>query len=179
MAGDITTIARPYSQAVFARAQETEQIASWSDALATLSAIAANADMAAQIASPNVPREQLRDAFLAIAGEGLSNEVANLVSLLAANNRLSCLPEIARLFEELVIRHQGVRQVHVLSAFDLDEAGQKALAKVLEKRLGAQVEMTIETDPSLLGGVEVRNGDLVIDGSVRGKLHKLATELQF
>jgi F-type H+-transporting ATPase subunit delta len=56
---------------------------------------------------------------------------------------------------------------------------QKSLASALAKRLGAEVEMEVKTDPSLLGGVEVRAGDLVIDGSVRGKLHKLATELQF
>jgi len=179
MAGDITTIARPYAEAVFARAQETGQVETWSEALATLSAIAADSDMAEQIGSPNVPRERLGDAILEIAGDGLSAEVRNLVSLLATNNRLSTLPEIARLFEEVVIRHQGVRQVQVLSAYDLSEAAQKDLAAMLEKRLEAQVEMRVETDPSLIGGVEVRAGDLVIDGSVRGKLHKLATELQF
>ncbi len=102
-----------------------------------------------------------------------------MVNLLARNNRLSTIPEIASLFEDLKTQHEGVRQVQVLSAFDLTETQQKALAGVLKKRLGAEVEMTVETDPSLIGGVEIRAGDLVIDGSVRGKLHKLATELQF
>jgi F-type H+-transporting ATPase subunit delta len=179
MAGDITTIARPYAEAVFARARESEQLDTWGDALATLSAIAADPDMAEQIGNPNLPRERLRNAILEITGRGLPAEAGNLVSLLTANNRLSALPEIARLFAELETQHQGVRQVHVLSAFELGEAAQKDLAAVLTKRLGAEVEMTVETDPSLIGGVEIRAGDLVIDGSVRGKLHKLATELQF
>lgn len=179
MAGDITTIARPYAEAAFAQARESGQLDSWGSALADLSAIAANPDMAEQFGNPNLPRERLRDAILEIAGDGLSSEVRNLVSLLAANNRLPALPEIARLFEELQTRHQGVRQVLVLSAYELQEAAQKNLAAVLERRLGAEVEMTVETDPSLIGGVEIRAGDLVIDGTVRGKLRKLATELQF
>jgi len=179
MAGDITTVARPYAQAVFARARESGQLDAWGDALTALSAIVGDADMAEQIGNPNVPRDRLRDAILEIAADNLSAESKNLVSLLAANNRLSTLPEIARLFEELTTRFQGISQVQVLSAFDLDKATQTELSAVLKKRLGAEVEMTVETDPSLIGGVEIRAGDLVIDGSVRGKLRKLANELQF
>lgn len=179
MAGDITTIARPYAEAVFARARESEQQEAWSDALATLSAIAADPAMAEQIGNPNLPRERLRGAILESAGAGLLLEAVNLVSLLATNNRLSILPEIAGLFEALRTRHRGIRQVHLSSAFELPEDARKELASALEKRFGAEVEITVETDSSLVGGVRIRAGDLVIDGSVRGKLHKLATELQF
>lgn len=178
MAGDTTTIARPYAEAVFARAQEAGQIDAWGDALATLSVIASDADMADQIGNPNVPRERLCGAILEIAGDGLPAEAKNLVNLLGANNRLSTLPEISRLFEDQKIKTQGVTQVQVTSAFDLSESSRQELAEVLKKRLGAEVEMTVETDPSLIGGVEIRAGDLVIDGSVRAKLYKLATELQ-
>ncbi|MCG6863230.1 MAG: F0F1 ATP synthase subunit delta [Chromatiaceae bacterium] len=179
MAGDITTIARPYAEAAFSRACESGQVDTWGDTLATLSAITSDPDMAEQIGNPNVPRERLRDAILEIGGDGLSSESRNLVSLLATNNRLSTLPEITRLFEELQTQHQGVRKVHVSTAFEMKAAARKKLAGALEKRLGAEVEMTVETDPTLIGGVQIRAGDLVIDGSVRGKLHKLATELQF
>jgi len=179
MAGDITTIARPYAEAAFARARESGQVDAWGEVLTILSAITADPMLAEQIGNPNLPRERLRNAILEIAGDGVPSEVGNLVSLLAANNRLSTLPEIARLFAALRIRHQGVRRVRISSAFALEEETQKDLAAALEKRLGAEVEMTVETDPSLIGGVRIRAGDLVVDGSVRGKLHKLATELQF
>lgn len=179
MAGDITTIARPYAEAVFAQAQESGQLDAWSDALAALSSIAGAPEMAEQIANPNVPRGRLCDAILEIVGGNLSDEAKNLTRLLSANNRLSTLPEIADLFERLKIENQGLREVHVRSAFDLDETQIKGLATALKKRLGADVELTVETDPSLIGGVEIRAGDLVIDGSVRAKLRKLSTELQF
>jgi F-type H+-transporting ATPase subunit delta len=179
MAGDITTIARPYAEAVFARTRESGQTDAWSNDLRTLSVIAADSDMAAQIDNPNVSRERLREAILEVAGSGLSPEAGNLVSLLAENNRLSALPEIARLFAELQTQFQGVRQVQVSSAFEMKAEEQEALAAALKKRLGAEVEMKVDMDPSLIGGIEIRAGDLVIDGSVRGKLHKLATELQF
>lgn len=184
MAGDITTIARPYAEAVFAQARDAGRLDPWGDSLRILAAIAADPDMAAQIGNPNVGRDRIAEAVLAIASDRLPaddtlrSHIRNLVRLLAANGRLSLLPEIAHLFDQLVVRHQGVRQVHVLSAFELGEGARQELTAALAKRLGAEVEMTVETDPSLIGGVEIRAGDLVIDGSVRGKLHKLASELQ-
>jgi F-type H+-transporting ATPase subunit delta len=178
MAGDITTVARPYAQAVFERALETKQLGPWSDALGLLAAITENADMAAQIANPNVPRGQLATAILEIAGDTLSEEMRNLVRLLAENNRLAVAGEIARLFDELKVEHQRVREVHVRSAYAVNAADKQVLREALEKRLGGEVELTVERDPSLLGGVEIRAGDLVIDGSIRGRLQRLANELQ-
>jgi F-type H+-transporting ATPase subunit delta len=178
MAGDSTTIARPYAAAVFERAKESQQLEAWSDALELLAALSSEPRMARQIDNPNVPRERIRDMLLEIGADSLPSEARNLVKLLAANNRLALLPEIARLFGDLKTQQRGIRQVHIRSAYALNAAQQKSLASALEKRLGAVVELTVEKDPSLIGGVEVRTGDLVIDGSVRGKLQKLATELQ-
>jgi len=178
MAGDITTIARPYAEASFAAARESSQVDAWSEALDLLAAIAGNEALADQISNPNVPRERVRDMILAISGDDLPVQAQNLVKLLAENDRLAVLPEIARLFEVLRTEQRGIRQVHIRSAFEMDKAQQQELAAALKARLGAEVEMTVETDPTLIGGVEIRADDLVIDGSVRGRLQKLATELQ-
>jgi F-type H+-transporting ATPase subunit delta len=179
MAGDITTIARPYAEAVFARARETDQLDTWSDALELLAALAGDPQMARQIDNPNVPREKLRDMLLEITGDTLSAEAKNLVRLLADNKRLAALPEIARLFETLRTQQRGVRQVHIRSAYAVDAAQQKKIAAALKAKLNADVELTVEKDPSLIGGLEIRADDMVIDASVRGKLEKLASELQF
>lgn len=178
MAGDITTLARPYAEAAFARAQETGEIPAWSDALSLLGALAADPTIAAQIVNPEIPRDLPRDMLLDLGGEALPAETRNLVKLLAENKRLSVLPEIAKVFEELETRNKGIRQVHIRSAYALDAQQQRLLAKVLKTKLNAEVELTVEKDTSLIGGVEIRADDLVIDGSVRGKLQRLASELQ-
>jgi F-type H+-transporting ATPase subunit delta len=179
MAGEITTIARPYAEAVFARALEAGLVDAWSQALALLSAIAVDPQMAAQIANPNVPRERTRDMILQVCGSDLSQEAGNLVRLLADNGRLAAIPEIAVLFEARRVANEGVRHVVVRSAFPVDADQERELAQSLKRRLGAEVELTVEEDPDLIGGVEIRTGDLVIDDSVRGKLKQLAHALQF
>lgn len=183
MAGEITTIARPYASAVFARAQETGQVAEWSETLALLAAIGSDPAMALQIGNPNVPRDVLRDIILEVAkadgGAAFGPEAANLVRLLARNHRLDLLQELATQFEALRTAQQGLRNVQVRSAFPLTDQEQQALAAALGARLGGAVDLTLEQDQALIGGVEIRVGDLVIDGSIRGKLDKLATELDF
>ncbi|MBK1721806.1 F0F1 ATP synthase subunit delta [Thiocystis violacea] len=179
MAGDITTIARPYAEAVFERAKEAGQIAAWSEALALLSAVTSDPQVAAQIGNPTVPRESIRDLVLEVCGDALPAEAVNLLKLLTLNARLDAVCEIARLFEERRIADEGVRHVLVRSAFEVDAEQQEALAKALSKRLGGQVDLEVETDSALLGGIEIRAGDLVIDDSVRGKIKQLAHALQF
>jgi F-type H+-transporting ATPase subunit delta len=179
MAGDITTIARPYAAAVFERAKETGQVPGWSDALGLLATIGADPDIARQIANPNVPRGTLRDIVLQVAGDALPAEAANLVRLLAQNDRLVVLPELAALFAAMRTAEKGLHAVHVRSAYALTKAEQHALTDALSARLGGSVDLTVEQDKSLIGGVEIRVGDLVIDGSIRAKLDKLATELEF
>ena len=179
MAGDITTIARPYAEAVFERAKEAGQIDAWSEALTLLAAVASDAQIVAQVGNPTVPREAVRDLVLEVCGDALSAEAVNLLKLLAQNGRLEAIPEIARLFDERRIADQGVRHVLIRSAFEMDADQQAELAKALSKRLGGEVDLTIETDSELLGGLEIRAGDLVIDDSVRGKIKQLAHALQF
>jgi len=178
MAGDLTTVARPYAEAVFDRAKETGQLETWSGALALLAAAAADPQVARQIANPNVPRERIRDLLIEVCGESLPTEAANLVRLLSDNGRLAAIPEIAELFEARREADRGVRQVVVRSAYPLGEDEREAIAAAMARRLGAEVELTVEEDPDLIGGVEIRAGDLVIDDSVRGKLKQIAHALQ-
>ncbi|NEX21363.1 F0F1 ATP synthase subunit delta [Thiorhodococcus mannitoliphagus] len=179
MAGDITTIARPYAEAVFERAKEAGQLDAWSEALALLAGVSSDAQLVAQIGNPTVSRESIRDLILEVCGDALPGEAVNLVKLLAENSRFEAMAEIARLFEERRVADQGVRQVLVRTAFEVDAAQQDALAKALSRRLGGQVNLEVETDSTLIGGVEIRAGDLVIDDSVRSKIKQLAHALQF
>lgn len=183
MAGDTTTVARPYAEAAFALAKEHKALDAWSEALAVLAAIAADPDIAERLGNPNVPRDEMQKLLFAIAdeqlGKALPQPVQSLVRLLTANKRLPVLPELSRLFDELTKAEQGVRHITVRSAYALSADEQAALAASLKGYFGADVELTIEDDPNLIGGVEVRADDLVIDGSVRGRLQQLSNELQF
>lgn len=179
MAGDSTTIARPYAEAAFDLAQEQRALDAWSDALGSLAAIVEDPQIAAQIGNPNVPRATLRDLIFGIAGEGLGKEVQALVRLLADNKRLMVLPDISRLFEQMKRAAEGLRRVEIRSAYPVDAADQAALAAVLKSHFGADVELSVETDAALIGGIVIRAGDVLIDGSVRGKLDQLSNALHF
>ena len=102
-----------------------------------------------------------------------------LVRLLAANKRLIVLPDIARLFDQMKTAAEGLRHIVVHSAFAVSSAEQTALAATLKAHFGSEVELSVEEDASLIGGIVIRADDVVIDGSVRGKLDQLSNELQF
>lgn len=177
MAGDATTIARPYAEAIFARAVETDKLDLWSDMLELLALAAKDPALSGLIASPKLDKSQMAELMLDIGGARLSDEGQNFVRLLVENRRLSVLPEIAGLFEQRKAEHQGTLEVHVTSAFALQPAQEKQLAEALKKKLGRDIRITSEKDPELIGGFRLRAGDMVIDGSVSGQLGQLANEL--
>jgi F-type H+/Na+-transporting ATPase subunit alpha len=152
MAGELTTIARPYAEAAFEHAKESGQIDAWSEALTLLASVTSDPQMAAQIGNPTVPRERICDMLLDIGGSALAAGPANLVRLLADNARLVAIPEIARLFEERRVADRGVRHVLVRSAFEVEDDQRSALADSLAKRLGAQVDLTSRSTPPCSAG---------------------------
>ena len=177
MAADATTIARPYAVAAFDRAVATDKLDLWSDMLGLLAAIVRDPGLAGLIASPKLDRAQLGELLLEIGGGRLSDEGQNLVKLLAANQRLGFLPEIAAMFEARKAEYQSTIDVHVTSAYPLDAAQSQQLEAALKQRLGRDVRISSERDPELIGGFRLRAGDMVIDGSVAAQLEKLANEL--
>lgn len=179
MAGDSTTIARPYAEAVFEIAKASGKLSDWSSALNALADIVQDAQIADQVANPNVPTETLRDLIFGITGEGLTEPMQNMVRVLATNKRLALLPEVARLFDQLKAIADGLRKIDISSAYAVSADQKKALSSALKKKFGGDVELNVEKDPDLIGGLMIRAGDIVIDGSVRGKLDQLTNELQF
>ena len=177
MAGDATTIARPYAEAVFQRAVETEKLDLWSDMLALLGTAVKDPALSGLLANPKLTTEQKIELMLDIGGGHLSEEGQNLVKLLAANGRLGVVADIAAAYEQRKAEHQGTIDVHVISAYALRAPLEKKLAQALSEKLGREVHITSEKDPALIGGIRLRAGDMVIDGSVSGQLSQLAHEL--
>ena len=171
------TVARPYAQAAFLFANSHATLKDWSEMLGLLAAIASDDSMRELIDSPQLTETQRADLFIDVAAERINEKCANFVRVLAANGRLQLLPEIAALFEIQRRDAEGSVQAELVSAFPASEAQQAEVIASLRKRLGRDVELSCSTDKDLLGGAIIRAGDLVIDGSVRGKLERLGTAL--
>jgi F-type H+-transporting ATPase subunit delta len=174
---EITTIARPYAQAVFELAKAGNDFAGWSDALRLLALIATDPEAARWLASPRVAADQKAALLVDVAGDRLVPAGKNLVKVLARNQRLPALAEIARLYEALRNEAEGVVEAEMISAQPVTEEQQARVAAALKARLGREIHLACRTDASLLGGAVIRAGDLVIDGSARGKLGRLAGAL--
>ena len=177
MAQEASTIARPYAEAVFDRARETGSLDQWSEMLAFVAAIMQDHGLKAMVGNPNMTDAQITELVLDIAGDRVSEEGANLVRLLVENDRLGVVQQIAEQFEELKSREEGRLDVLVTTAFPLSEAQSGAIATALKTKLGRDINITSVEDPELIGGMHIRAGDLVIDGSVQGQLKQLANEL--
>jgi F-type H+-transporting ATPase subunit delta len=173
-----STVARPYAEAVFKLADASGALAKWSDMLAALAAVAADARVATAIRDPNLGDAKVAGLFLSILAGKLSGDAENLVRVLAENGRLELLPEIRDQFEALKNEREGVVEAEVQSAFELtgDQAGD--LVARLEKKLGRKVKARVSVDKSLIGGVRVLVGDKVIDGSARAQLDALENALK-
>lgn len=175
---ELTTIARPYAKAIFELAQGQDAYDRWSNQLQFLAAVAEDEAMAGRLDNPQLTRESLAELICAIGEGQLDEDGRNLVRLLADNRRLRLLPAIAPLYEELRDDAQGTVGAHVTAAHPVSEAQQKAIADALKKRLGRDVELECDVDEALIGGAVIRAGDLVIDGSVTGRLRQLASTLR-
>lgn len=175
---DRNTIARPYAKALFALALGQKKLDAWSEALALAAAIVRDARVRSLLTSPHVTPDQLADLLIGMVGNKLDEEGRNSIRVLAQNRRLGFLPEIAALYEKLKADEENTVDVTVTSAVALDAALQRKFTAALSARLKRDVRMQCETDASLLGGAIVRADDLVIDGSLRGRLERLDAELK-
>jgi F-type H+-transporting ATPase subunit delta len=174
---ELSTLARPYAKAAFEYALDKNALGPWYEQLETVAAVTAHKGMAGILNNPSLTAAQQASKLGDVCGDSLSAELRNFIAILASNKRLALLPEIYGLFAEYKANREKTVDVEVISAFDLADSARDRLAEVLGKKLERQVEVRTSTDSNLLGGVLIRAGDLVIDGSVRGKLDKLAEAL--
>jgi len=174
---ELTTVARPYAEAVAQLAHDGQSWQTWSDALALLAGIASDPQVLDMAHNPAIPDARVVELVLAVGGERLSADAANLVRILAENKRLPLLPTVASLFEEARAKAAGEVDAHITSAFPLDVAQLDGLQARLEARLGRKVQVTTSVDAALIGGVVIAVGDEVMDASVRGKIADLAVAM--
>jgi F-type H+-transporting ATPase subunit delta len=171
------TVARPYAKAAFEYARAAHALAAWSRGLKVAAEIVADPRVAELLNDPRRTAAELAGLFIDAAGPELDAAMQNFVRVLAENHRLVLLPEITAHYEAARAQVENTVDVEVVSAVALDAAQAEKLKQALNTRLRRQVRMQNSVDASLLGGAVIRAGDLVIDGSLKGRLDRLGTEL--
>jgi F-type H+-transporting ATPase subunit delta len=172
----IRPAARRYAEAVFDLARQDNSYDAWATDLQRLADLLAVPVAEKALTSPAVPIAQ-KLAVIDAEVPKLQGPVRNLVRLLLHRDRLGILPEIAAAYREVLNRARGIVTAHVTTAIPLDEAGRSEVTARLARYTGQQVQIETTLDPSIMGGVIARVGDLLIDGSVRGRLEGLRRRL--
>ena len=169
-----STLARPYARAAFACARQQQMLPAWSTMLAAAAAVAQEPQVVRQLAAPGLSAPDKADVLITLCGDALDQGGRNFLHILAENGRLVLLADVARLFEQLKAAAEREAMVEITSAMPLEEEMTQRLSRALGVRLGQTVNVSVRIDESLLGGAVVRVGDEVMDGSVRGRLQRLA-----
>ncbi|MGK2925425.1 MAG: F0F1 ATP synthase subunit delta [Lysobacterales bacterium] len=178
---NLATLARPYAKAAFALAEDDkadgQSLARWEDMLNLAAAIATDPTLAKVLDSPHVSDAEAVKLITDTAGEALDERFRGFLGVLADNDRLPLLAEITRLFRELRAQAERRLPVRVVSAVPLDDEQSGRLREALARRFDCEIELANEIDQGVIGGAVIYAGDEVIDGSLRGRLHKLSSSL--
>jgi len=175
---ELTTIARPYAEAAFEIAKAENALEQWNGTLRFLGTLVADPQVAEALDNPRLGPPEKESMLLSLAGDRLSGGGRNFVRVLLEADRITLLPEIARLFDTFKADAEGVAQATIQSAFPLDDGQVRALTAALEKKFGKRIEATVEVDRSLIGGARIAVGDTVIDGSVKARLAAMHVQLR-
>ena len=171
---ELKTVARPYAKAAFEVARDQGQVAEWANMLSILATATTEPSLSVALQKPAFSAQEKAAALAEVCNEVITEQGKAYLVSLAENKRLMLLPAISELFDQFKLNYEKAVNVVVTSAFALTAEQEQTLTASLAKKLDRRVNLSSETDASLIGGVVIRTGDLIIDGSVRGKLAKLA-----
>jgi F-type H+-transporting ATPase subunit delta len=170
------SLARPYARAAFEMARSANALGEWAGKIAFAAEVAADPRVIALFGDPRIAQKDLA-ALVTPESEGVDSPFAGFVRVLSENGRLPVLPEIGALFEELKHEAERVLKVSVRSATAMDDSETTKLKDALKRRFGRDIEIEQSVDASMLGGAIIDAGEVVIDGSVRGRLARLSQAL--
>jgi F-type H+-transporting ATPase subunit delta len=177
MAGTRTSTARRYAEAAFEIAERDGNVDAWLRQLSMVAQVVADPDLTRRLEDPHVALDERTAAVHKMLGADMLPQLGNLLALALRRRRLETMPQIAAEFRRLYNRKAGIVVATATSALELDSGERAALQTRLEKMTGATVELQTNVDPGILGGIQVRIGDTLYDGSVRGRLERLRAKL--
>ena len=174
------SLAGRYATALFELARDEKKLDAVGASLASLKqALAESAELRELTTSPVTSRDEALRAVKAVAASmNLDPLSSNFLGVLASNRRLAKLGDVIRAFGQLVAAHRGETSAEVISARPLDDDQVAAIRANLKTRLGRDVSVDLAVDPAILGGLVVKIGSQMIDGSIRTKLNSLALAMK-
>ncbi|MDP0587952.1 MAG: F0F1 ATP synthase subunit delta [Candidatus Endonucleobacter bathymodioli] len=170
---ELTTCARPYARSAFEHAKKIGQLSEWAQMLSLCASVASYDSVNRLLCNPALTSHQQANAFLALCEGSTSREAENFIRVLSENKRIPLLPTIEMMFKQLKDDEECSQDVSIISAFPLADEQLKVIEKKIEARLGRSIKLTTVIGSELIGGVIIKAGDLVIDGSLRARLVKL------
>lgn len=174
---EASTLARPYAQAVFNQASRDDSFDSWSETLNLLKEVTTNQSIQEIISNPEIQRSDVIALIEDIGKDKLDEKGINFLKVTAENGRLELIPEIAGSYELLQAERSDSIEAMVTSAFAVNAAQKKIIAAALKKKFDCEVTIKTKIDKTLIGGIIIRAGDVVIDGSVKTQLEKITHSL--
>jgi F-type H+-transporting ATPase subunit delta len=169
----VSTTSRRYAEAIFEIAQRDGTVETWLDQLDQVAVVARDDHAVRGLENPSVAMDERVGLFRQLVGKELLDPLENLLGIVLRRRRLELLPGIAREYRRLFNQSVGIVEATATSAAPLEPDEVTALRERLETMTNKRVELTTDVDPGLLGGVQVRIGDKLLDGSVRGRLERL------
>jgi F-type H+-transporting ATPase subunit delta len=174
---ELSTIARPYAEALFAAAKGAGSLQAWVGVADELAALVRHPQVAEVVADPKLGKDQVLGLLTGMLKSPLPAEGGNFLRMLVENDRLAALPEIARQFRVLKNESEGVADCLIESAFPMTDAQVADLLAALSKKFGLKLKPEVRVDASLIGGVRVTVGDHVLDSSVKTRLGQMQAAL--
>ena len=172
---ELATIARPYAEALFkASVNDANAVLTWLDELACVSA---QAQLLQFADSPAATNEQVYAVVSGVMKSALNEHAQDFIRTVIANNRLAFVPEVAAQFRSLVNAKSGSSDAVIYSAFPMEGAALAEASQVLEKRFARKLNVSVELQPELIGGIRVVVGDEVLDTSVKARLEQMKMAL--
>ncbi|QKQ24551.1 F0F1 ATP synthase subunit delta [Candidatus Ruthia endofausta] len=178
---ELTVIAKPYANAIFELAQQDKSHLQWKMVLDTGAQLLIDEQLRKLIASPDVLKQDklstIKALLKSILARELSEHEATFIGMLLDNNRTNALPSIATLFESLMNTTNDVKMFNVISAYQLSKPEKKQIVSDLENQYNKVVSIDTTIDKDLVGGVIVKDGDKVIDMSIKAQVDELRLRL--
>ena len=172
-----TASAIRYAKAVFQLAVERDELENWLEDLTQLADSTTNREFSEVLSAPRVPAPQKERVIREALGSSVSPLALNLMFLLTSRQAIHRLPEITDRYQEMLDAHRGIERAEIVSAVPLDDAQRDSVAEMLTRTSGKEIRLSTRVDPEILGGMVIRVGDRVMDGSARTRLQSMRREM--